>query len=358
MARVHQLLFCVVCLSISFFGKAALAGDETEVYRTTFEHSWPKTNFSKYTVLPQTFQSGGPARDGIPAINSPKIETLKGGVASGWARQLSPRAPVIVIALNGEARAYPLEVMLWHEIVNDTLGGVPIVATYCPLCNVALVFRRKVEGRMLDFGTTGLLRDSNLVMYDRQTESWWQQFGGRAIVGEWTGTRLAMIPSRVESFAAFARQYPDGEVLIPSNPDMRAYGKTPYVGYDGNQTPPFLNGEVETYPLKPMDSVVVIQGGKSPFAVSMNYLRIVREMNVDGLKIVWRPGMTSVLDSRNVKDGRDLGEVEVERLTPGPKGRVIFFRTFAFAYRSFFPDGVIITRCVNAERHSHADCRP
>ena len=248
--------------------------------------------------------------------------------------------------------------MLWHEIVNDTLGGVPIVVTYCPLCNVALVFRRKVEARMLDFGTTGLLRDSNLVMYDRQTESWWQQFGGRAIVGEWSGTRLAMIPSRVESFAAFARQYPDGEVLVPSNPDMRAYGKTPYIGYDSNQTPPFLNGEVETYPLNPMDSVVVIQGAKSPFAVSVNYLRVAGEINVNGVKIAWRPGMASVLDSSVVRDGRDLGEVEVEGLSPTLKGKVIYFRTFAFAYRSFFPDGIIIARCVNTEGHPHADCHP
>ena len=103
---------------------------------------------------------------------------------------MSETEPVIGLVVNGDARAYPLKILIWHEIVNDTVGGVPVTVTYCPLCNSAIVFERTVDGRVLDFGTTGKLRNSDLVMYDRQTESWWQQFSGTAIVGAMTGTKL------------------------------------------------------------------------------------------------------------------------------------------------------------------------
>lgn len=361
MKRILFSLLYVVCMGISLMGNTASANDETNAFRETFERSWPETDFSKHTVPRHEFLSGGPTKDGIPAIDVPHVETLRDGVASGWARQLSPNAPVIVVTFNGETRAYPLEILLWHEIVNDSVGGVPIVVTYCPLCNVALVFRRNVDGKLLDFGTTGLLRKSNLVMYDRQTESWWQQFDGKSIVGALTDTKLDMAPSFVESFASYVKVHPEGEILVPSDPAMRAYGRTPYAGYDTNQSPPFLNGEVDTFPLEPMEPVVVVQGLKSPVGISLAYLRDVKELELDGLRLVWRAGMASVLDRNNLRDGRDIGEVRVEYLTAATapsESDVARFRTFAFAYRSFFPDGKIIARCVNAKGHPHADCRP
>src|SRR5262249_29463504 len=150
---------------------------------------------------------------------------------SGWAATMSDNEPVISLALDGDARAYPIRILIWHEIVNDVVADTPVAVTYCPLCNAALVFRRTLDNRTFDFGTTGKLRNSDLVMYDRQTESWWQQFTGEAIVGVMSGGKLRLIPSRLDSFARFRQRHPDGRVLVPSNPNARKYGANPYVGY-------------------------------------------------------------------------------------------------------------------------------
>jgi hypothetical protein len=151
-----------------------------------------KTDFSKHCVHYSEIFSGGPPKDGIPAINSPKFVSVSS--ADTW---LKPNEPVIFFQVGNDARAYPIQILIWHEIVNDTVGGVPVAITFCPLCNTAIAFERTVNGRVLDFGTTGRLRYSNLVMYDRQTESWWQQAIGQAIVGQLTGTKL--VPDRPSS---------------------------------------------------------------------------------------------------------------------------------------------------------------
>jgi hypothetical protein len=122
-------------------------------------------------------------RDGIPAIDNPQFVPVTAGL------DLADREPVIGLVINGDAKAYPLRIMMWHEIANEVVGGVPVAVTYCPLCNTALAFESTVAGTALDFGVTGKLRFSDLVMYDRQTESWWQQFSGRALVGAYAGTR-------------------------------------------------------------------------------------------------------------------------------------------------------------------------
>ncbi|NQV56401.1 MAG: DUF3179 domain-containing protein, partial [Rhodospirillales bacterium] len=131
---------------------------------------WPKTDFSKSSVEFSEIMSGGPPKDGIPAIDQPKFDEV--GSVSG----IGPKVPVISFSMNGEAKAYPLGILMTHEIVNDRVGGVPVVVTYCPLCNSSIVFDARLGGRTLDFGVSGKLRNSDMVMYDRQTESWWQQF--------------------------------------------------------------------------------------------------------------------------------------------------------------------------------------
>ena len=156
--------------------------------------------------------SGGPPKDGIPSIDNPVF------VAAGEIDHLADTEPVISVLLGGEHRAYPLQILMWHEIVNDTAGGVPVSVTFCPLCNSAVVYDRRVGDAVLDFGTTGKLRNSDLVMYDRQTESWWQQFTGEGIVGVHTGTVLKRLPSRVESFARYReRAGAAALVLVPEN---------------------------------------------------------------------------------------------------------------------------------------------
>jgi hypothetical protein len=118
-----------------------------------------------------------------------------------------------VVQVSDDARAYPLQILTWHEIVNDTVGGLPLTISFCPLCNTAIAFERTLDGRMLDFGITGRLLFSNLIMYDRQTESWWQQVGGDAIAGDLAGLQLTFYPATIISWDEFKAAHPDGQVL-------------------------------------------------------------------------------------------------------------------------------------------------
>ena len=197
-------------------------------------HGW-KTDFSRHTVPYAEIRSGGVPRDGIPPIDLPRFTAPQ--EAKGW---LGDKEPVIALQLNGEARAYPLQIMTWHEIVNDVVGGVPVAVTFCPLCNSAIVFERTLDGVVYDFGTTGKLRNSDLVMWDRQTESWWQQLSGESIVGRLSGKALELLPASIISFHDFREAFPQGEILSRSTGFSRPYGENPYVGYDDADRPPFL----------------------------------------------------------------------------------------------------------------------
>ena len=202
-------------------------------------YEWGETDFSKASIEFDEIMSGGPPKDGIPAIDNPVF------VRAAEIDHLADTEPVISVLLGGEHRAYPLQILMWHEIVNDTAGGVPVSVTFCPLCNSAVVYDRRVGEAVLDFGTTGKLRNSDLVMYDRQTESWWQQFTGEGIVGVHTGTWLKRLPSRVESFARYReRAGADALVLVPEREGARAYGVNPYGGYDSSARPFLYRGDL------------------------------------------------------------------------------------------------------------------
>ena len=153
------------------------------------------TDFDKHTVPLREIVSGGIPKDGIPAIDSPRFVSVS--EADRW---LEDREAVAVVEVGGQTKAYPLQILIHHEIVNDVIGGQPISVTYCPLCNTALAFERRFDGRLLDFGTTGRLRHSDLVMYDRQTETWWQQATGEGIVGEYAGLQLTFVSAWVFSW--------------------------------------------------------------------------------------------------------------------------------------------------------------
>ncbi|MGH9172708.1 MAG: DUF3179 domain-containing protein, partial [Vicinamibacterales bacterium] len=192
------------------------------------------TDFSRHDVPLEEIISGGPGKDGIPAIDGPKFEAV---AAVGW---LEPQEPVIAFGIGDDWRAYPIQILVWHEIVNDTVADVPVTITFCPLCHTAIAFHRRVGDRVLDFGTTGNLRHSDLVMYDRQTESWWQQATGHAIVGELAGTQLEFLPSQLISWDAFRVAHPQGRVLSRDTGHIRDYGSNPYAGYDEADSDPFL----------------------------------------------------------------------------------------------------------------------
>ena len=262
-----------------------------------------KTDFTRRTVAWEQILSGGPPKDGIPAIDHPQFEEVS--TAQSW---LSERDPVIVFEHEGDVRAYPLAILIWHEIVNDVVGGKPVAVTFCPLCNASIVFDRTLDGQVLDFGTTGRLRNSDLVMYDRQTESWWQQFTGEGIVGEYAGARLTFLGVQVISFADFAVAYPHGQVL--SIPDFRrSYGRNPYTNYDSGR--PFLfDGELDPR-LPPTERVLGLdlQGEVKayPFTKLATAGALHDKVGGEPVVILHKAGTASALDTADISAGRDVG---------------------------------------------------
>jgi hypothetical protein len=288
-----------------------------------------RTDFSRHSVPYEEILSGGPPKDGIPAIDRPSFGSIS------ETRDLAPHDPVISIAINGDARAYPLRIMIWHEIVNDTVGGTPIAVTWCPLCNSSIVFDRRVDGRTLSFGTTGKLRNSDLVMYDRETESWWQQFAGECIVGTFLGTKLTYLPARVESIERFRARYPNGRVL-PSDPESRRYGINPYERYDRAERPFLYHGPLPER-IPPLARVVSV--GDEAWTLDM--LKERRRIEVGDLVMTWEPGQSSPLDTVAIDDGQEIGNVVVQRRTSHGLADEVYDVSFAFAFHAFHPTAPI-----------------
>ncbi|MCG8348727.1 MAG: DUF3179 domain-containing protein [Chloroflexales bacterium] len=265
------------------------------------------TDFSKHSVPYREILSGGPPKDGIPAIDNPSFVAVE--EADEW---LSPVEPVVLVEINGDARAYPLQILTWHEIVNDTVGGTPVAVTFCPLCNTAIVFERTVDAEVLDFGTTGRLRFSNLIMYDRQTETWWQQGTGEAIAGELTRTQLTFHPAALIAWSDFKATHPDGQVLSRETGYNRSYGQNPYTGYDNVNNSPFLYRGPETPGTLPaVARVLTVDLKQETVAYPYTVLEEQRVVNdtVAGAEVVvfWQPGAASALDTAAIADGRDVG---------------------------------------------------
>jgi hypothetical protein len=296
------------------------------------------TDFRRHLVPLSQFQAGGPGKDGIPAIVHPRF------AAASQTTFLVPRDPVIELDIGGQARAYPLDIMVWHEIVDDTVAGVPVAVTFCPLCDTSIVFDRRVGGRVLEFGTTGELRNSDLVMYDRQTESWWQQFTGQALVGSLAGQQLREVPSSIVSWAAFRSQHPAGLVLSRDTGYSRPYGTNPYPGYDSVNSPPFFPVDHgNDHRLAPKERVVYVQHAGQAAAVPYSTLARLRRVafTLAGTRLVvsWQPGVASALDGSSIAAGRDVGSAQVRDTS----GRMVAFDSpFWFAVAAFRPDVRII----------------
>lgn len=266
-----------------------------------------KTDFTRHSIPYSDILSGGPPKDGIPALDAPLFVPVS--EADLW---LGTSEPVILVEVNGQARAYPLQILMWHEIVNDTLNGEPLTVTFCPLCNTAIAFKRTVNGQILDFGTTGRLRFSNLIMYDRQTESWWQQATGDAIVGELLGTQLEYYPAAIVSWESFKSRYPDGDVLSRETGYNRNYGNNPYIGYDDINNTPFLyRGTPTPNQLAAVARVITVDLNGEAVAYPYDLLAETRIVNdtVGGSDIVifWQSGVVSALDGSDITTSRDVG---------------------------------------------------
>jgi hypothetical protein len=334
---------------------------------------WPDTDFTKHNVDYSEFLSGGPPPDGIPAIDNPNFEHVD--AADDW---LQDEWPVMFFEWNSDARAYPLTILIYHEIVNDVVGEVPVALTFCPLCNATIAFDRTLpDGTLLDFGTTGNLRNSDLVMYDRQTKSWWQQFTGEAIVGELTGTQLKLLPSQIISWQDFKTRYPDGSVLSRETGHLRAYGSNPYGGYDNINSNPFLfDGELDGR-LPAVERVVALQvegiDVAYPFSVLREALVVNDEIAGIPLVVFWKEGTSStfgastedvgstgvylrqigdeILTFISVEDGfRDkqtgslwniFGEAVEGSLAGEKLERIVAGEHFWFAWAAFKPDTIV-----------------
>ncbi len=271
--------------------------------------SW-QTNWNRHTIDYGELLSGGPPRDGIPSLDNPQfVEPIQ---AEAW---LAGNEPVIALEIDGDARAYPLQILTWHEIVNDTVGQVPVAVTFCPLCNSAITFDRRFNDEVFEFGTSGLLRHSDLVMYDRTTETLWQQFTGEGIVGELAGERLAFIPSSLVSFADFKAAHPEGLVLSRETGFNRRYGENPYVGYDTIGSNPFLFSGPADGRLAAMERVVTVSLAGVDVAYPLSLLADAGVINDTqaGLELALfhQPGTSSALGSRVIAEAEDVGATSV-----------------------------------------------
>ena len=296
----------------------------------TNNSEWPITDLDNTLVDLSEIMSGGPPKDGIPAVDSPKfISTAKAGE---W---LDEKEPVIVIDVGGHARAYPIQILMFHEIVNDTIAGRPLTVTFCPLCNASIVFERRVGDGVFDFGTTGRLRKSDLVMYDRQTETWWQQFTGTGIVGHHAGTVLKRYPTSIVAFSDFRNSYADGEVLSRETGHTRPYGQNPYRGYDSITDQPFLFTDPVDAKLPPMEYVLNISIGDKhrlyPFS-ALAHEPVIND-DVEGLSVV-------VLSRAGTYSALDDGDIVGSRLIPSATAftRRVGDQTLTFS----FTDGEIV----------------
>jgi hypothetical protein len=285
---------------------AVTSSDAQQEAGLHFQTSGWSTDFSRHTVPLSTIASGGPRRDGIPPLDRPRFVSI-----AAAARFLTEPEPVIALSIGGRARAYPLQILLWHEIVNDTVAGTPVAVTYCPLCNTAIVYARRVGARLLSFGTTGDLRNSDLVMWDRQTQSWWQQYDGSAIVGALAGVRLTALPSATVSFAEFRSRYPHGIVLSRDTGFARPYGHNPYVGYDEPNGRPFLYAGRLDPRLAPLEHVEAITNGPETAVLPFAALRVnpVAMLKIGAVPavVLFDRSVSSPLEAAATRDSRAVG---------------------------------------------------
>lgn len=315
-ARIQRIVTQALVIAIVLV-VVLLASVATQLRRSGFPAprqdlpGW-KTNTAKSLINLEELIPGGPEKDGIPALTGPSFETTD--QSQTW---LNPNAPVIAVVINKTARAYPLAIMVWHEIVNDTVDGMAIAVTYSPLCNSAIVYDRTIKKRTHTFGVTGMLRNSDMVMYDTQTETLFQQFTGQGLVGDLAGHTLDRIPSQVISLAQFARSYEEGRVLSPDTGYEREYGSNPYVGYDDISNVPFMFSGLVNGALSPMERVVAISFADVTRAYPFYLTRsngVINDHAGNVPIVIFHAGSTlSAIDSRLIRNSRQVGSTGVFR---------------------------------------------
>lgn len=277
---------------------------------------------SKLWVDSREIISGGPPRDGIPSLNNPHFIALEN------VDFLSDNSPGIAVKADEDIRFYPFAILVWHEIVNDIFGKKPLAITYCPLCESSIVFEREIDGTLYDFGTSGKLYQSNLVMYDRQTNSLWSQILEGAISGPLKGTFLKVYPSSLLTFGELKQLYPDAKVLSTETGYERNYAKNPYGNYA-------FSNEIY-FPVAHKDQRLNAKTLVYAFSIDEKFKAY------DYLKLIERGEFRDTLAGHDViiTVGEDK-EIIVQDLTVDK--RVYGFTSFWFAWATHHPDAELWT---------------
>lgn len=259
-------------------------------------------------------------RGSFAVLNYPKFIGKEEGLISFFNKE-----PVISVEIIGQAKAYPLNMLSVHEIANDTLSGVPILSTFCPLCNAGIVYDRRLNYKgkdfLLEFEVSGMLRKSDMIMADKQTETWWQQLEGKGIVGNLAGAELSVIPSLVISVEEFFKRYPNGKILSKATGiegSEEYYGKNFYKNYDNPDGKPydrFFSPDQIDPRLPAMERIVDIRSSGEfkvyTFSVVAEKGVLNDEFNGKHVVLLYQPGTVSVLDEKEIKDSKDIGMVTV-----------------------------------------------
>ena len=311
---VFLAMFLVALLiraSFARFGSSPSASRETG-WPGTPGVGFPGSFDIENPIIPaEEIRSGGPPKDGIPALTDPSL------VSAAGAGYLSDQDLVVGVNLDGETRAYPLRILVWHENANDTVGQTPIAVTYCPLCQSTMVFDRRVGGQTREFGISGLLYNSNVLLYDRQEdpkqESLWSQGELRAVSGPAAkaGLRLTLLPSDLTTWGDWKARHLDTQVLSLETGHRRSYGQDPYAGYFASDELMFpVAVKIETpdrYRNKELMAVVYTDHGNKAYAVD----EVAKAAGPDGLL----PDRIGELEVKvyYVKEGPSI------RITAGPE---------------------------------------
>ncbi len=345
------IVVIAIISSTQFFS----SGDENVIITQIADDGIMTTNGQKHIIPLEKIKSGGPPKDGIPSIDTPEF------TEASQEYHVSDSDTVLGLEINGDVRAYPLSILVWHEIVNDNVGGVPVAVTYCPLCFTNQVFERVIDGQEVEFGTSGKLYNSNLVMYDRLTNSYWSQALGKAIVGELTGYELSTIPFDVIQWGDWKSLHPDSVVLTTNTGHVRAYGVDPYGNYytetriifpventDDRMHPKeiilgFNDGDIyKAYKQQDVESAVTIndQINNNPIFLVSLYPENARafERTVDGkvLEFFFKDG--SIIDKETNSEWNYDGVAISGPLVGTELNRIPFNPGFWFEWVAFHPD--------------------
>lgn len=297
--------------------------------KDNYKQQWKLTDFSKKNVELSTIIDVSHVRDKPQSILVPRFRQEKGSV-----ELFSDNSPVISVHHGDIHRAYPLSLLLYHQVVHDELDGLNIVVTYCPFSNSCAVYQNNFHGEILDFGNTRKLRFGNSLMFDKKTESWWQQATGQALVGEYSGSVLEPIMFTIQPFSVFKKHFPDGEVLTPAKQSAHAYGMTPYSSYDTQNKAAVYPVDFPYENLSPLEYVFVI-GGQ---AIALPYLQTHPHVELGNTLIEYHPDMPSVLDQKRIINSRNIGYITLSPLDESMPFFEQYDMPFAFMYHAFNPD--------------------